>query len=123
MGYRSEVRIATTRKDYDMICERVDALSEERDTYQLVGTKREPEFFEEESGCVVFGWDWIKWYDGALPDVTNVTRALAEIGEREIPYEFCRVGEEYDDIEFESCNDNETLALHVYPDVTIGILS
>ena len=28
MGYRSEVKIATTREGYDQMCERVDALSE-----------------------------------------------------------------------------------------------
>lgn len=28
MGYRSEVKIATTREGYDKMCERVDALSE-----------------------------------------------------------------------------------------------
>lgn len=42
MGYRSEARIATTREGYDRICRRVDELSEGRNTYPLIGTKRTP---------------------------------------------------------------------------------
>lgn len=122
MGYRSDVRIATTREGYDLICERVDGLSEGLDSYPLIGTKRQPEFFEEQDGSVVFGWDWVKWYDGMYPDITNITTALLEIEGAGVPYEFCRVGEEYDDVEFTCHNDNETLTLHVCPDTTISIL-
>lgn len=57
MGYRSEIRIATTRESYDRICVHVDALSSGGDAYPLIGTKQEPEFFEEQDGTVVFGWD------------------------------------------------------------------
>ncbi|WP_165062933.1 nucleotidyl transferase AbiEii/AbiGii toxin family protein [Adlercreutzia sp. ZJ154] len=45
----------------------------------------EPEFFEEQDGSVVFGWDWVKWYDGQLADVTNVSDALSEIADDGIP--------------------------------------
>lgn len=122
MGYRSDVRIATTHEGYERVCKRVDELSEGRNTYPLIGTKRIPVFFEEQDGSVVFGWDWVKWYDGMYADVTNVTTALAEIESAGVPYEFCRVGEEYDDIEFYCRNDNEVLALHVCPDTTIDIM-
>ncbi len=123
MGYRSEVRIATTREGYDRVCAHVDALSSGGDSYPLIGTKQEPEFFDEQDGSVVFGWDWIKWYDGQLADVTNVSDALSEIADAGIPYEFCRVGESWDDIEFHTANDNEALALHVEPSVAIDIIS
>ena len=62
MGYRSEVRIATTREGYDLMCDKVDSVSAERTSYPLMGSDRQPEFFDEESGTVVFGWDSIKWY-------------------------------------------------------------
>lgn len=122
MGYRSDVRIATSREGYERICRRVDELSAGRNTYPLIGTKRIPEFYEEQGGSVAFGWDWIKWYEGMYVDVTNVMTALAEIEEACLPYEFCRVGEEYDDIEFYCRNGNEALALHVCPDTTISVL-
>ena len=46
MGYRSEVKIATTREGYDQMCERVDALSEGSGTSPLMGSCRKPDFFE-----------------------------------------------------------------------------
>lgn len=61
MGYRSEVKIVTTREGYDQMCERVDTLSEGLGTSPLMGSCRKPDFFEESDGCVVFGWDYIKW--------------------------------------------------------------
>jgi len=54
--------------------------------------------------------------------VTNVMTALAEIEVDGLPYEFCRVGEEYDDIEFYCRNGNEALTLHVCPDTSISVL-
>lgn len=122
MGYRSEVRIATTREGYDRMREHVDALSEEHDAYPLMGAGREPDFFDEQDGCVVFGWDDVKWYEGQLSDVTNVVKALNEIGECGLPYEFCRTGESWDDIEFRTSGNNDELAIHVEPTVYIDIV-
>ena len=72
MGYRSEVKIVTTREGYDQMCERVDTLS--------------------------------------------------EIDECGLPYEFCRIGESWDDIEFRTSCNNDELALHVEPSVAIEIV-
>lgn len=121
MGYRSEVRIATTREGYDLMCKKVDFLSEDLDSHPLMGAEREPEFYDEEGGCVVFGWDNIKWYEGMLIDVTNVTVALSELADQEIPHEFCRIGETWDDVEFRASGDNEELSLHVEPVTYIDI--
>lgn len=121
MGYRSEVRITTTREGYDRMCEFVDGLSEGRECYPLMGTKRQPEFFDEEHESVVFGWDSIKWYEGLFADIDNVVKALGELEESDIPYEFCRIGESWDDIEFHTCGENEELALHIEPSVAIDI--
>ena len=71
---------------------------------------------------MVFGWDSIKWYDGMLADVTNVSDALSEIADAGIPYEFCRIGESWDDIEFSTANENDSLALHVESSVAIEII-
>lgn len=74
------------------------------------------------TGCVVFGWDYIKWYEGLLADVDNVADALNVIGECGFPYEFCRIGESWDDIEFRASCNNEELAMHVEPSVVIEIV-
>ncbi len=121
MGYRSEVRIATTREGYDLMCDRVDFISEGLDGYPLMSSERQPDFFDEEDGCVVFGWDDIKWYVGLLCDVSNVVEALGELDEQEIPYEFCRIGEGWDDVEFRTNGDNEDLSIHVEPSVAIEV--
>ena len=121
MGYRSEVKIATTREGYDRMCRHVDERSERGKSYPLISTKRKPAFVDERDGTVVFGWDNIKWYEGLLADVDNIMSALSELGETGIPYEFCRVGEDYDDVEFRCVNDNEDLALHIEPSVAIEI--
>ncbi len=121
MGYRSEVRIAATREGYDLMCERVDAVSEGLDSYPLMGSDRQPDFFDEEDGCVVFGWDDIKWYEGLLCDVTNAAEALGELDEQDIPYEFYRIGESWDDIEFCTSGDNENLSIHAEPSVAIEV--
>lgn len=123
MGYRSDVRIATTREGYDRICRCVDELSQGSGIEQLIGTKVSPPHFEEYAGSVVFGWDFVKWYVGALDDVTNVTKALSELATHGIPYEFCRIGENWDDVEYESCDENWGLALHVEPESTFNIWS
>ena len=122
MGYRSDVRIATTREGYELMCERIDFISEGLGSYPLMGSEHMPDFLDEQGGCVVFGWDSIRWYAGLFTDVTNVVEALEELAECEIPYEFCRVGEEYGDIEFSATDGNEELAMHLYPETSIDIV-
>lgn len=123
MGYRSEVRIATTREAYDLMCEKVDFLSDGLDSYPLMGTERPTDFFDEKGDSVVFGWDSIKWNESLFTDVRNVLEALDEIGEGEFPYEFCRVGEDWDDIVFRTSGCNEELELHIEPTVDIDVFS
>ena len=122
MGYRSDVRSATTREGYERICRCVDELAQDSEIEQLIGTKVSPHHFEEYAGSVVFGWDFVKWYVGVLDDVTNVTKALSELATHGIPYEFCRIGESWDDIEFRTSCNNEELAVHVEPSVAIEIV-
>ncbi|WP_165249363.1 hypothetical protein [Adlercreutzia sp. ZJ141] len=122
MGYRSEVRIATTKEGYGQMCDRIELASAGFSTYPLMGPGRRPEFYEEDSDCVVFGWDSIKWYDGFLADVTNVTDALDKLEEDGVPYEFCRIGESWEDIEFRTVGNNDELTMHVEPSVYIEVL-
>lgn len=124
MGYRSEVKIATTRAGYDALLEIMDLKNKSADVeYPLIGSGIDPGYFEEEGGCVVFGWDSIKWYDGLYRSVDDVILALDEISAKEHPFEFCRIGESWDDIEFRTANENGSLALHVEPSVAIEVIS
>lgn len=62
-----------------------------------------------------------KWYARLFCDVTNVVEALSELEEKKIPYEFCRMGESWDDIEFTASGESDELALHIEPSVTIDV--
>ena len=123
MGYRSEVKIATTREGYDALLEIMDLKNESVSVeYPLIGSDVKPGYLEEEGGTVVFGWDAVKWYDGLFREVDDVVEALAEIATKGHPYEFCRIGESWGDIEFSPANANASLALHVEPSVAIELI-
>lgn len=86
MGYRSEVKIATTREGYDALLEIMDLKNESVSVeYPLIGSGVKPGYFEEEGGAVVFGWDAVKWYDGLFREVDDVVEALAEIAAKGHP--------------------------------------
>ena len=111
MGYKSKVRIATTRMGYDRVCDYVDGHTIEG-WPSLLGREREPECFEEHGNCVAFGWNDIKW-DDSFPDVRNVMDALDALGCEDIPYRLVRVGEDWDDVEV--VGQDVELCLDVYP--------
>ena len=119
MGYRSEVRIATTEEGYGEFLKACDAknaaLGVER---PLIGTGIEPDSCERERGCVLFGWDEVKWYD-LYADVQAVEQAIAEMDERDIPCRFVRVGEDWDDIEV--MGDIDGLAVFPTPETFIDV--
>ena len=121
MGYRSEVKIATTREGYERICKRVDEMGAGSKATQLIGAKITPDYREDFDDAVVFGWDWIKWYDGDYEEITNVCKALRELPVAGIPYQFCRVGESWDDIEFINCDEDGKLVVNIEPSVSVGI--
>lgn len=61
MGYRSEVRIMTTKKGFKELNNYVkNYLSNlEHDDYNLLDNLK---FKAENDYAVYFGWSWIKWY-------------------------------------------------------------
>lgn len=54
--------------------------------------------------------------------MASIVSAIAETASSGVPLEFCRVGETYDDVEFETHNENGTLSPYIYPDGTISVL-
>lgn len=119
MGYRSSVRIATTPEGYERICIFVDAISQDR-SCQLIGKDVKPEYLEATDDGVVFGWDFIKWYELGISSVNDIVHALGDLEGDEIPYEFVRVGESWDDIDYEIHDANFELALHIEPETYIS---
>ena len=105
MGYRSDVRIRLTKKDYEKMKsqfekEVVDVLGynlfddKNLDVYKELKNVHcwkmtdDGEDIEETHDCVFFGWNCVKWYDG-YKDVEFIMEMLDEFDY----YAFCRIGE------------------------------
>jgi hypothetical protein len=107
MGYRSDVRIRLTVKDYEKLVKEFnekikdsqdgygyDMFGKDLDVYKEI--KNVPcwkvtddgEDVEETHDCIFFGWNCVKWYDG-YKDVDFVMEFLDECDH----YAFCRIGE------------------------------
>lgn len=112
MGYRSDVRIITSKKGYKELKEYVDNRAKEcvkvRESKEYdwnllnrLNVKKENNFE------VLIGWNNIKWYtnwDEYYEDVTIIEQGLDYINELGYGFRFSRIGEDYTDIE-EICQD------------------
>lgn len=108
MGYRSEVRIMTTKKGFKELNKYVkNYLSNlEHDDYNLLDNLK---FKAENDYAVYFGRSWIKWY-GSYQSVEAIESGLNHLKDNEMSYRFARIGENYDDYEeysYESENEEE----------------
>ena len=95
MGYYSDVSIATTEEGYERIARCCDALGLE---HPLLSSDAKPDFVNRHEGCVLFGWQGVKWYEGAA-EVDAVMSALASLKGDGVPVMLVRTGEDWGDIE------------------------
>lgn len=111
MGYRSDIRIVTSKDGFKKLKEFVIKYLEEKklDTkeYNLLDSM---DVKAEGKEQVYFGWNWMKWYEGDYPEVDSIMEGINHLGEKEYSYRYMRIGESYDDIEEQSYDgekDNE----------------
>lgn len=105
MGYRSDVRIRLTERDYKKLKRKFEQEIVPSIDYNLFDKKNldvykeienvpcwkvtdDGEDIEETHDCVFFGWNSVKWYDG-YKDVDFIMDFLDECDY----YAFCRIGE------------------------------
>lgn len=105
MGYRSDVRIRLTRKDYEKMKKQFEKEIVDVVGYNLFDKKDldvykdlenvpcwkmtdDGEDIEETHDCVFFGWNSVKWY-AEYKDVSFIMEMLDEFDY----YAFCRIGE------------------------------
>ena len=105
MGYRSDVRIRLTKKDYEKMKAQFEKEVVDIIGYNLFDEKNldvykelknfscwkmtdDGEDIEETHDCVFFGWNWVKWYDD-YAEVKFIMEFLDECDQ----YAFCRIGE------------------------------
>lgn len=116
MGYRSDVRIMTSKKGFKLLNKYVkDRISkcENKDIYNLL---EDIEFNHENDNAKYFGWNNVKWY---YDDVDFIMEGLQELKKKDYSFRFARIGENYDDYEedyYDSTKEEEQDLL--YPCIT-----
>ncbi|HLO11139.1 MAG TPA: hypothetical protein VK190_02660 [Pseudoneobacillus sp.] len=104
MGYRSEVNIITTLEGLTAIKLFVAGMKVDYNLMEHTSYIR----YNKEKNYVRFGWYSLKWYSG-YDEVKAVTKALNGLLEAEIPYIFCRIGENSEDIEYDNMDSDGVL--------------
>ena len=100
MGYRSDVRIITTKKGFDELNNYVKKYLKEKGDYDY-NLLDNLKFKAENDYAVYFGWNYLKWYEG-YDSVDAIVDGLNHLKENNSAYRFARLGESYDDYEEES---------------------
>lgn len=100
MGYRSDVRIITTKKGFDELNNYVKKYLKEKGDYDY-NLLDNLKFKAENDYAVYFGWNYLKWYEG-YDSVDAIVDGLNHLKENNMSYRFARLGENYDDYEEES---------------------
>jgi hypothetical protein len=108
MGYRSDVRIITSKKGFNELNKYVkDYLKNlNHEDYNLLDDLK---FKAENDYSVYFGWNWVKWYQG-YESVDAIESGLQHLKDKDMSFRFARIGESYDDYEedsYESENEDE----------------
>lgn len=102
MGYYSDVKVITTKEGWERLDKAVRkamgiTAKNEKKSYWL--TDQNHYKLLKKGKYVLAEWKDVKWYDWGTTDVSTFMQELHNLGEDDIPYEFMRVGEDYDDIE------------------------
>lgn len=100
MGYRSDIRIVTSKEGFEKLTEFVtEYLKGHNEKYNLL---EECDIKQEGKNQCYFGWNWVKWYEHDYPEVVAIMEGLNHLGENEYSYRYMRIGESYEDIEEQS---------------------
>lgn len=104
MGYRSDVKLITTKEGWERIKKEVSRVGVD-EKYSLISDVGD-------SICggkyVLAEWDDVKWYEGRDEEVDAIMRGLRWFDTEHIPYQYLRIGEDWEDYErlSEECYDN-----------------
>ncbi len=96
MGYRSEIRIITSKEGYEKLNEFVEQYLKDTEEDNLL---KECDIKNIGKGQCYFGWNDVKWYENDFKDVDAIMEGLNYLGENEYSYRYMRMGENYEDIE------------------------
>lgn len=99
MEYFSDVRICTTKRDFNKI--KKELSKTKSNILDVLDIYKE---FTEEDGLeyVIAGWNAIEWYLN-YEDIFVIEKTLKKFKAKGIPFKFIRIGELNDDIEQDAC--------------------
>ena len=119
MGYRSDVRIVTSKKGFKVLDDYVKKYLREHDKNRNWNLLKRPDIKKETPYTTYIGWNCLKWYEYAdYVDVDAVMTGLNYLKEKGYSYRYSRIGENYDDYDeqyYES--DNEEEQDLIYPSI------
>ena len=119
MGYRSDVRIVTSKKGYKVLDDYVKKYLRDRDKNTNWNIMKRPNIKKETPYTTYIGWDCLKWYEFSdYEDVNAIMTGLDYLKENGYSYRYSSLGENYDDYDeqyYES--DNEEEQDLVYPSI------
>ena len=103
MEYRSDVRIRTTKEGYEVMKNFVEKYIKENvseDAQGLDWNLLNSAEITETGNSITLDWENIKWYNGidGYQDVDAIMKSLDELSDKDIDYQYMRIGEEEDDI-------------------------
>lgn len=101
MGYRSEVKVITTKEGWEKLDRAVRKASgitpeNENDKFWLTDKTH----FTNDGNYIIGEWDDYKWYQESFEDVAAFMETLIKLTDDHIPYEFLRIGEDWEDADF-----------------------
>lgn len=96
MGYRSDVRILTSKKGFAELNKYVNNYLKDKNDYNLM---ENIQYKTENDFACYFGWNWVKWYEGSYDSVDAIMNGLEHLKEKEYSYRYARLGENFDDYE------------------------
>ena len=107
MGYRSDVRISTSREGFNKLNKYVEEyLKNNTRSFSNDNLLTQCDILVKNDKMVYFGWDNIKWYDDIFEDIKAICYGLKKMDVDNYSYNFARLGEEIDDYE-ESYNSSD----------------
>lgn len=123
MGYRSDVRIITTKKGFNELKKYSDNYLKQKN-WEYGNLLDSCDFLLENPYSKYFGWNSVKWYeaDEDYEDVNAIMKGLQHLEEKDHSYRYARIGEDYSDIDessFDSDNSEEKYPLE-YPSIIRG---
>lgn len=97
MGYRSDVKLITTKAGWERLENAVSqAQSKYAREYWITSEVRTMTLCDDK--YVLAEWDDIKWY-ASFEDVGAFMKELYDMAKEHVAFKFLRVGEDYEDVE------------------------